>query len=117
MAKSKKADDVKTVAAVIQEGKATLTCGKHVVNVTAEGGDGVKVFLSEKGSVRAEIPADCAFRGDIVATYADGSAAQVEVVTDILEVRNLKKYFPIEKTLFGKTKTSLKAVEIGRAHV
>ena len=111
MAKSKKADDVKTVAAVIQEGKATLTCGKHVVNVTAEGGDGVKVFLSEKGSVKAEIPADCAFRGDIVATYADGSAAQVEVVTDILEVRNLKKYFPIEKTLFGKTKTSLKAVD------
>ena len=29
----------------------------------------------------------------------------------ILEVKNLKKYFPIEKSLFGKTLTSLKAVD------
>ena len=29
----------------------------------------------------------------------------------ILQVRNLKKYFPIEKTLFGKPITYLKAVD------
>ena len=86
--------------------KASVTRGGKPV-------EGVSVSLLSDGKIKVKFPAsvktdDC----KVSVTDVDGNEQQnVELTQDILEVQNVKKYFPIAKSLLGKTLVSLKAVD------
>lgn len=94
--------------AVIQSGKT-----RYTVEVKGEKSEGAEVSLLKDGRVKVKFSADVGKKNHTV-TVTDGKGNAVEdfvVSEDILEVRNLKKYFPLTRSLFGKVLSSLKAVD------
>ncbi len=96
-----------------ENGNATVHCGDKTLQLHVTGEkplDGVKICVHEDQTVSVHIPAKTNL-ANAVSVTVDGKETEVEVTRDILEVQNLKKYFPIEKSLFGRVLSSLKAVD------
>lgn len=94
------------------QGSANVQLGKYnyTVKVECKSPEKVEVTLFNDGSVKVKFPADVGKKNSKV-SVVDSNGNEVEnviVKEDILEVRNLKKYFPLSKTLLGKTLTSLR---------
>lgn len=97
------------------QGVANVQLGKYsyTVKVECKKLEGTEVTLYQDGSVKVKFPADVGKKNSKVSVVdSNGNEAEnVIIKEDILEVRNLKKYFPLSKSLLGKTLSSLKAVD------
>ncbi len=113
MAKNK---ELATVAVTDENGVATVNVENSVYKVSVtrnnEPVKDISVALRPDGKIKVRFPASVKMTDCVVSvTDVNGNEQDAEITQDILEVRNVKKYFPISKSLLGKTLVNLKAVD------